>query len=442
MRFVSTRDGNRDVSFQEAILNCMPEDGGLYVPTDIENLRNWILYANETTSFANLAGTLTSGIINKEFSPLICERIATQAFVFEPKVRQLDDNLFILELYHGPTGTFKDFGTAYLGCTLETILQYTGQKSILLDATTGELGSCMATALRGKKLVKSVLLYPKGTVRGIKDSDLVWNGGNIYPIEVEGTFADCRNLVREIFSKNELVKKYHLTLGNTANIGRLLPQAFFYTYAFTRIKKYISGSIFYALSAGNYGNLISGLYGWQLSLPVNGFILPTTENLTLDPRGDVQILDSMIPLEKRHAADPADPSNLERLEHLFKENALMMRSFVYPAVVSEEAKGNACKELFMKYKIYADSETSAAYAAAKARADILEDEDSAVVLVARNSPELDSQFIRHNLGTEPASTPEIKAAFEKFSIDRPAIKPDDVDQLISVLNSLNLRRIF
>ena len=109
MRFVSTRDGNRDVSFQEAILNCMPEDGGLYVPTGIENLRNWILYADETTSFANLAGTLTSGIINKEFSPLICERIATQAFVFEPKVRQLDKNLFILELYHGPTGTFKDF---------------------------------------------------------------------------------------------------------------------------------------------------------------------------------------------------------------------------------------------------------------------------------------------------------------------------------------------
>ncbi|MBP5752755.1 MAG: threonine synthase, partial [Treponema sp.] len=253
---------------------------------------------------------------------------------------------------------------------------------------------------------------------------------------------DCSNLVRQIFSKRELVQKYHLTLGNTVNIGRLLPQAFFYTYAFTRIKKLVSGSIFYAFSAGNYGNLISGLYSWQLSLPVNGFILPTTENLTLDPRGDVQVLDSMVPIDKRHPADPADPSNLERLEHLFKENSLMMRSFVYPAAVSEADKEQACKELFMKYKVYADGETSAAYAAAKARADIIEDDDSSVVLVARNAPELDSQFIRHNLGEQPAVSAEISSAFEKFSIDRPAIKPDDMDSVISVLNSLNLRRIF
>ena len=120
----------------------------------------------------------------------------------------------------------------------------------------------------------------------------------------------------------------------------------------------------------------------------------------------------------------------------------MMRSFVYPAAVSEADKEQACKELFMKYKVYADGETSAAYAAAKARADIIEDDDSSVVLVARNAPELDSQFIRHNLGEQPAVSAEISSAFEKFSIDRPAIKPDDMDSVISVLNSLNLRRIF
>ena len=191
MKFVSTRNNENIVGFKEAILNCMPSDGGLYVPYEPEDLRSWILYADENTSFANLAGTLTSGLINREFSPLICEAIATRAFTFEPKVKKLDENLFLLELYHGPTGTFKDFGTSYLASALETILQYTEEKSILLDATTGELGACMAAALRGKTRVKSVLLYPKGKIRGIEESDLVWNGGNIYPIEVDGTEADC-----------------------------------------------------------------------------------------------------------------------------------------------------------------------------------------------------------------------------------------------------------
>lgn len=156
----------------------MPSDGGLYVPCDTEDLRHWILYADENTSFANLAGTLTSALINKEFSPIICETIATTAFYFEPQVKQLGQNLFVLELFHGPTGTFKDFGVSYLAAALETILRYNDEKAILLDATTGNLGASLATALRGKKLVKSVLLYPKGKVYGLEESDLVWNGGN------------------------------------------------------------------------------------------------------------------------------------------------------------------------------------------------------------------------------------------------------------------------
>ncbi len=442
MKFVSTRNNENIVGFKEAILNCMPSDGGLYVPYEPEDLRSWILYADENTSFANLAGTLTSGLINREFSPLICEAIATRAFTFEPKVKKLDENLFLLELYHGPTGTFKDFGTSYLASALETILQYTEEKSILLDATTGELGSCIANALRGKTRVKSVLLYPKGKIRGVEESDFVWNGGNIFPIEVDGDEKDCHNLVRKFFQDRDMVKKYHLTLGNTANIGRLLPQAFFYTFAFTRIKKQISGGIYYSMSTGNYGNLVSGLYGWQLALPVNGFIMPTSNNLKLDPRGNVQVLDSFVPIDLRTAADPADPSNLERMEHIFKENALMLRSFVYPADVSRKAIEDACKELFVKYRVYADEETSAAYAAAKIRKDITGEEDSAVVLIAREAPELDEMFIRHNIGEAPERSEAVTRSMKRVELNRPAISPNDSDYITSVLNSLNLRRIF
>lgn len=442
MRFLSTRNENTKVGFKQALLNCMPEDGGLYVPCENEDLRNWILYADEHTSFANIAGTLTSALINKEFSPIICEAIATKAFNYEPVVKKLDENLFAMELFHSPTGSFRDFGVSYLTSAMETILQMEGEKSILLDASSGPLGACMANALRGKKLLKSVLIFPKGKIRGIKESDLVWNGGNIYPIEVDGTDADCHNLVRGIFSAQDLVEKYHLAVANTANVGRLLPQSFFYTFAFTRIKKFVSGDIFYAMPAGNYGNLVSGLYSWQLALPVKGFILPSTQNLCTDANGKVTILDSAIAFEKRYAVDPSDPSNLERLEHIFKNYSLMLRSFVYPAKVSKEQTEQACKELFMKYRIYADEETSAAYAAAQLRKDIAGDYEDSVVLMMRNEPSLSAEFIKHCLGETVSVPQEIQEAYRPTILDKPVIKPSDIDYVTSVLNSLNLLRLF
>ncbi|MBO4405010.1 MAG: threonine synthase [Treponema sp.] len=442
MRFVSTRNAENKTGFKKAVLDCMPSDGGLYVPDECEDLRRWILYADKNTSFASLAGSLTSAMINSEFSPIICETIATRAFPNDPVLKQLDENLFMLELYHGATGTFKDFGVSYLTAALETILQLDGEKAILLDVTGGELGACMASAMRDKKLLKSVLLAPKGKFRGLCESDYVWNGGNIFPVEVDGTEEDCRNLVRKVFADRSLVEKYHLTVANTANIGRLLPQAFFYTFAFSRLKESVTSDIFYALSAGNYGNLVSGLYGWQLSLPVNGFIVPSTPKLLSDAKGKCQVLDSMIPLNERTPADPADPSNIERLENIFKANSLMMRSFVFPAKVTEEEKNKACKELFKKYGVYADGDTSASYAALLQRIDDVASGDGAAVLVCRDAPCLDNAFIKHNIGEEVQVPEQIKRAFSPSSINRSAISKDGFEDLISILNSVNLRRLF
>lgn len=442
MRFVSTRNPANVTGFKNAVLDCMPSDGGLYVPEDCEDLRRWILYADENTAFSSLAGSLTSAMINSEFSPIICETIATRAFPEDPVLRQLDDNLFMLELYHGATGTFKDFGVSYLTAALETILQLDEEKAILLDMTTGELGACMASAMRGKKLLKSVLVAPKGKFRGLDESDFLWNGGNIYPVEVDGTEEDCRNLVRRIFSDRSLVEKYHLTVANSANIGRLLPQAFFYTFAFSRLKKKVSGDIYYALSAGNYGNLVSGLYGWKMSLPVNGFIVPSTSKILCDARGSCSVMDSVIPLEQRGPADPADPSNVERLENIFKANSLILKSFVYPSDVTEEQKLAAGRELYKKYGIFADSDTSSAYAAVLNRFDSVADGDGAVVILSRDDPALDEGFIRHNIGEAPAKSEKIKKAFTPVNLAREAIGKDDVQALCSILNSVNLRQMF
>src|SRR5574344_2611105 len=155
MRFTSTRDKSLSVSFSQVILNCMPKDGGLYVPFETEDLRRWVLYTDENTSFASMAGSLTAAFIKDEFSPIICETIATRAFKFSPEIKQLDENLFLLELYHGPTGIHKDFGISFLVSCLETILHLKGENATFLDVSKGDLGASLAFALRGKKHIKA-----------------------------------------------------------------------------------------------------------------------------------------------------------------------------------------------------------------------------------------------------------------------------------------------
>ncbi len=434
MKFISTRDSSNCVNFETAVCKCMPADGGLYVPYDSPDLRRWILYTDDTTSFANVAGSLTSACISEEFSPIICEAIATYSFNFEPKVTKYTDRFYTLELCYTPTGSHKDFGVSYLINSLEYMLLLQNKKAIFVDVTIGELGASMARAMRGKQNLKAVLIYPKGKIRGLSDSDFVWNGGNIYPVEVDGNEHDCHQMMRQIFADKDFVEKYNLTVANTANPGRLMPQMFFYPYAFSKLKKDVTGDIFYAMAPGNYSNLVCGLYSWRLALPVKGFICPTTDELILDLQNQCSVFDGMVPFEKREIADPASPSNLERLEDVFHNNSLMLKNLLFPAKVSEEDICNACRELFMKYNIYADRNTSQAYAAAIARQDLIDDEESAVVLVVRDHPALASDYIKHNTGEEPQMPDNIREALTPVKLNRPMITC--VEQIIDIIKSV------
>lgn len=412
----------------------MPSDGGLFVPSESPDLRRWVLYTSDDTSFSNIAGTLTSACINDEFSPIICETIATRAFPFEPVLTKYTDRFFTLRLCDTPTGSHKDFGISYLCGCLETIFDLKGGQSIFLDATFGELGASLARSLRGKKHLKAILLYPKGMVRGLSESDLVWNGGNILPLEVNGDESLCHKIVREVFEKRELVEKYHLTVANTANIGRLMPQMFFYPFAFSRLKNITHSDIFYAMAAGNYSNLVAGMYSWRLSLPVSGFLCPATDSLTLDALGQCTVLDRMVPFEQRQGADPASPSNLERLEDVFHNNSLMLKNLVYPQFVTEEETSDACKRLFMKYNIYADRLTSEAYAAARKNKTLTQEDEGAVVLVMRDHPALSQKYIRHTIGELPEMPDNVAEALEPTELKKPLIT--GADEVISALKTL------
>lgn len=410
MKFISSREvesNNQDeqVSFAEALLHCIPKDGGMYVPAYSEDLRPWILYMNQATSFQSIAGSLTSALIRDEFSPLISEAIAYKAFPFSPELKQLDDNLYVLELFHGETGCYKDFAVSYLASCLEHILLMQDKKATVLAVTNGETGASIANAFKNKKNLKAMLLYTKGTSRHLPDECLIENGGNIFAVEVDGTEAECFELLRKIYSNQELVNKFSLTLANTVNIGRVLPMIFPYIYAFSRLKGKIYGDLFYAMDAGNYGNLVSGLYGWKFSLPVTGFITNCTDSLVQDSLGKCTILDSIVSLKQRNATDPANPSNLERLESVFFTNSSVIKGFVYPSLVTEKHIAEAAKSSFLKYNYFMDKQTAVAYAASLNATQTVQDEDGTVILLAHNHPSFSKDFIQHTVG-EKLKVPE------------------------------------
>ena len=211
-----------------------------------------------------------------------------------------------------------------------------------------------------------------------------------------------------------------------------MPQAFFYPYAFSQLKNQVNGGIFYAMPCGNYSNLVAGLSSWRLSLPVNGFICPTSDEIKVDLEGNCEIMDSIVDLKNRGNADPASPSNLERLEEIFTTSSLMLKHFVYPAQVSKEETEAACQKLFKDYGIYANKSTSRAYAAALKRNDIFGDEGSSVVLVMRDHPAFDSEFIRHTLGKAPELPNENPDSLIPTELKHPCVSsPEEVMLIIA-----------
>jgi len=402
MELVSTRNSDRIVSFRNAVLDCMPHDGGLYVPAKEEDLRPWIMYMDETTKFSSIAGTLTSALLKEEFSPVVSERIAGSAFAsYSPELRQLDERLFSLELFHGPTGCHKDFGLLWLASALEHILTMEDRTATVLAATDGITGRSIAHAFAGRKRLKLLLAYEKGTLTGLDPSMLAWNGGNVWPVEIDGSLSDAENLVRQLYAKRDLVSRYGLTLANTVNIGRLLPQVFFYMYAFTRLRKKVRGDIFYAVPSGNYGNLVAGLYAWKFSLPVNGFITDSTPSLSCDATGRCLCIDSSVPLQRRGPADAASPSNIERLEQVFEVNSLMLRGLVFPAEVKTTAISEHMSAFWKKYGIMLDTATATAYGAIGSIQERINSDEGSVVLVSKDHPAFEAEKLRIACGEAP-----------------------------------------
>jgi len=363
LHFRSTNSGDISVTFKDAVFRCLPEDGGLYVPDKATDIRQFFLYMDENTSFPDLVAAVTPSLLEGELNPVSAARVAESAFNFEPELIRLDDNFSILNLYNGPTGLFKDFGIAFLAAVMEELQKKS--VSLVLSAVRGDSGVSIARAFTGRKGIRVVLVYPSGPIRGLDVSAFATNGGNIIPIQIKGTFDDCQRLVNETINDRKFSARYGVTSANTINPGRLLPQIFYYLYAFIKIKKQLSGDFLFSVPCGNFGNLIAGLYAWKFGMPANGFIAAMNSNNAL---GDFIKGNGFTPrppvTTNSPALDVSVPSNLSRLESFYSEAPAVMNNMVYPVSTGDGPTLQTMEQVWKKYNVFIDPHTAVAFSAA------------------------------------------------------------------------------
>ena len=364
MQFRSTISQDPRVSFRDAVLRCLPPDGGLYVPAGVMDLRQFFLHMDEGTSYPELVAALAPVLLQGDLNPLSAARVAESAFDFEPELERLDENLSLLNLYNGPSGTFKDFGVAFLAAVLEELLKE--NPAMILSAVRGDDGINLDRAFQKRRGLTSVMLYPAGPIHGLESSCFVPNGGNIIPIQVRGSLDDCQRLVNETINDRPFAERYRITSANGINPGRILPQVFYYLYAFIKIKKRLSGDLFFSVPSGNFGNLISGLYAWKFGLPVNGFIAAMNANNAFGEFiSGRKFTRRPLVTTNSPALDVSFPSNYSRLCSFYDEAPAVMRNMVFPASVDGNATVKTMEQVWKSYGILLDPHGAVAFAAAR-----------------------------------------------------------------------------
>jgi threonine synthase len=362
---VSTRGKAPAVSFKEAVLAGLAPDGGLYVPSKLERRPESFWAALRGKSFHDVSIAIANELAGDEFDEATLTNLIRDALNFPVRLVELEKNLAVLELFHGPTFAFKDFGARTLARFMGQLHDGSDPLTVLV-ATSGDTGSAVAHAFFGVKGTRVVVLYPEGQVSAIQEAQFTTLGGNVTAVAVNGTFDDCQRLAKEAFADTSLRSRVRLTSANSISLGRLLPQIFYFAYAALQWPK--GKALVVSVPSGNFGNLVAGLMAWKLGAPINAFAAPTTVNDTV-PRyldtGRVEPRPSVATLA--NAMDVGNPSNLERVQWLFSGNLTHMRAVISSNRHTDDEVRKAIAELHKRYDYIADPHTAIGYLGAKGR---------------------------------------------------------------------------
>jgi len=318
MILYSTQNSSPNVSFEEAIFRGLPPDNGLYMPTEIKRLPDSFFETIQDLSLVEIAEAVCNNLLGDDLSEAEIKSIITSSMNFEAPLFSLEPGVEILELFHGPSMAFKDFGARFMAAVMSHYLVKHQREIRILVATSGDTGGAVAQGFFNTPGISVTILYPSGKVSDIQEMQLTTLGGNVEALEIEGTFDDCQRLVKEAFLDADLRAKFNLASANSINIARLIPQSFYYFAAYAEAKrKGLHNPLVFSVPSGNFGNLSAGLMAYQMGLPVKAFIAACNENHPVPDYLSTGVYHPETSVETiSNAMDVGSPSNFVRMQIL------------------------------------------------------------------------------------------------------------------------------
>lgn len=321
MKYYSTNRKASDVTLEEAVVKGLAADRGLYMPHNIRILPASFYEQIDQLSFQEIASQVADAFFGEDVPAETLKQIVYDTLSFDVPVVRVKENIYSLELFHGPTLAFKDVGGRFMARLLGYFIRKEGKRQVnVLVATSGDTGSAVANGFLGVEGIHVYVLYPKGKVSEIQEKQFTTLGRNITAVEVDGTFDDCQALVKSAFMDQELNERMQLTSANSINVARFLPQAFYYFYAYAQMKKLgREKELVVCVPSGNFGNITAGLFAKRMGLPVKRFIAANNQNDIFyqylktgqyAPKPSVQTF--------ANAMDVGDPSNFARILDLYE----------------------------------------------------------------------------------------------------------------------------
>ncbi|MGI6223735.1 MAG: threonine synthase [Prevotella sp.] len=368
MRYYSTKHQSPEVSLKEAVVKGLAPDNGLYMPEKFKQLPAGFFNQIDKLSFQELSFIVAKAMFGDDIEAEELRQIVFDTLSFPTPVIEVEPNIYALELFHGPTLAFKDVGARFMARMLRHFLQDEGRVNVLV-ATSGDTGSAVANGFLGVEGIHVYVLYPKGKVSKIQESQFTTLGNNITALEVDGVFDDCQSLVKQAFLDKELNENMRLTSANSINVARLLPQAFYYFNAYSQLKDRLQQEgkqLVFSTPSGNFGNMTAGVIAKRMGLPVKHFIAANNANDVFYQyllSGEYHPMPSKQTLA--NAMDVGAPSNFDRILNLYGNNWMEIKKDIHGATYKDEDIKKIMRQCYEKNNYVLDPHGSCGYQALK-----------------------------------------------------------------------------
>ena len=368
MKYYSLNKKSDSVSFKEALINGLAPDKGLYFPSNVKRLSSSFFDNLTTMSNSEIAFNSIKQFIGNEIPEKKLLEIVEETINFDFPVVEINNNLSFIELFHGPTMAFKDVGARFMSRCLGYFISQASQenKYTVLVATSGDTGGAVASGFYDIKGIDVVILYPSGKVSDVQEKQLTTLGKNITALEIDGTFDDCQAMVKNAFLDSEITNKLNLTSANSINIGRWLPQMFYFFFAYRDLKINNKHKISFSVPSGNFGNICAGMMAKKIGLPIDKFVASNNLNNVVErylkngvynPEPTIHTISN--------AMDVGDPSNFIRISEIYNNNLINLKSDLYAYSYSDSSTRSALNELIDQFNYIADPHAAVGYLGAK-----------------------------------------------------------------------------